>query len=635
MNIKRIVLFQFVFLGIMLNIQLTAQPAGWEWAILPKYDKVENFHEGLAAVQLNGKYGFINKKGHLVIPLKFDWVLNFCNGYCPFIEGNFMGFIDKSGKEVIPATIQCKSDKDYDLYMNLQSGFFEEYCRIYSDKKWKYINPSGLTKINLPSNCTGVGNFNSGIAAVKINNLWGFIDKEGKQIIQPKYKELNSSFIEDLACVGTTCRSEKYGGEIICYGYIDRNGRELIKPQYFDAEAFSDGLALVKKEHDSEYGYINKAGTLFIPFQFTSAKSFSEGLAAVKTAKSNYGFIDKSGKFVTEKIYFDPSPFNEGYATVADINTKMYGLIDKKGNYVIEPKFKDKLIIQEGLCAMSENKKWGFIRKSSGAENPIGNNVIPDVNSTIPKVWALIVGISDYPGTNDDLRYCDDDARSVYNFLKSSQGGQVSDSQIKLLVDSEASYSNITSWAENLYSKAGENDLLLFYFSGHGTVGNFYVNGNSSSRGEFLSHSTLRNTLNNSKSKKKICIADACHSGSWEKAKKELATSGKALSNEEMVRLYYSSLTEAGNGLALFMSCQENETSIDDNELGQGLFTYYYIEGLKGSADRDKDKIITIEELYNYVKEKVGERAMVRWKNSQTPKLKGTFDHDMPIGVRN
>lgn len=259
-------------------------------------------------------------------------------------------------------------------------------------------------------------------------------------------------------------------------------------------------------------------------------------------------------------------------------------------------------------------------------------NVNSDNNDEKPKVWAVIVGISDYPGTIDDLTYCDDDAKSIYNFLKSPQGGQIPDNQITLLVDQNATFNNITSSAEKIYAQAGKNDLLLFFFSGHGAVGNFFVNGGNN--GTFLPHTTLRNILNASKAQKKICIADACHSGSWEKAKKELANTGKALSNDDMMRLYYSSLTNAGNGLALFMSCQEDEISIDDPEYQQGLFTYYYIEGLKGFADTNRDKIITIEELYNYVKDKVSERGITRWKNPQTPKLKGTFDHDMPVGVR-
>jgi uncharacterized membrane protein len=249
-----------------------------------------------------------------------------------------------------------------------------------------------------------------------------------------------------------------------------------------------------------------------------------------------------------------------------------------------------------------------------------------------PNIWAVVVGISDYPGVDSDLKYCNEDARNIYNFLRSSSGGQVPDNQIKLLIDGNATLDNIVNSAEMLYAKATENDLLIFYFSGHGAQGNFFVNGGSS--GSFLQHNTIRNILDKSRSKKKLCIADACHSGSWEKARKELVKSGKSLSDDELVRTFYANLSSAGNGLALFMSCQVDETSIDDGELRGGLFTYYYIEGLKGAADTDHDRIITLEELYLYVREKVSQRSMTRWKQPQTPQLKGVFDHDLPVGIR-
>ena len=47
-----------------------------------KYEDVNNFEEGFARVFLNEKYGFINKTGNIVVPLKYDYAVNyFTNGY--------------------------------------------------------------------------------------------------------------------------------------------------------------------------------------------------------------------------------------------------------------------------------------------------------------------------------------------------------------------------------------------------------------------------------------------------------------------------------------------------------------------------------------------------------------------------
>ena len=77
------------------------------------------------------------------------------------------------------------------------------------------------------------------------------------------------------------------------------------------------------------------------------------------------------------------------------------------------------------------------------------------------------------------------------------------------------------------------------------------------------------------------------------------------------------------------MSSASNETSLELGTLQQGAFTYQYIEGLKGGADANGDKIITISELYEYVSKKVTQSTY----GHQHPQLKGIFDHDMPVGV--
>ena len=62
-----------------------------------KYDVVGDFSEGLAAVKLNGKCGYINKSGKEVIPLKYDSAYYFSNGQASAILNGEWGYIDKQG----------------------------------------------------------------------------------------------------------------------------------------------------------------------------------------------------------------------------------------------------------------------------------------------------------------------------------------------------------------------------------------------------------------------------------------------------------------------------------------------------------------------------------------------------------
>ena len=89
------------------------------------------------------------------------------------------------------------------------------------------------------------------------------------------------SFSEGLALVK----------KAIKWGYVDKNGKEVIPFSYDDAYSFSEGLALVKKA--IKWGYVDKNGKEVIPFSYDDACSFSEGLARVyKDGK--WGFIYKN-----------------------------------------------------------------------------------------------------------------------------------------------------------------------------------------------------------------------------------------------------------------------------------------------------------------------------------------------------
>lgn len=64
------------------------------------YDDASSFSEGLAAVKVNGKWGFINPFGEVVIPAQFDSVMRFDNGLAQVTAGTSRGYINKTGKYV-------------------------------------------------------------------------------------------------------------------------------------------------------------------------------------------------------------------------------------------------------------------------------------------------------------------------------------------------------------------------------------------------------------------------------------------------------------------------------------------------------------------------------------------------------
>ncbi len=218
-----------------------------------------------------------------------------------------------------------------------------------------YINKLGEKMPIKIQKGTSYWSFECGMAKICLSGKYGFIDKNGNEIIHCKYDNAGA-FYDDIACV---CLSGKYG-------YINTFGEE-VTPLKYDCESdFSEGLASVKL--NGKYGFIDKFGKEVIPLKFDSALSFSEGLACVKL-NGKYGFIDKSGIEVTLLKYDSHTVwFREGFARVK-LNGK-YGFINRLGEEVVPLRYDSVVDFHEGLAGVGLNDKYGFI-------DAYGNEIVP------------------------------------------------------------------------------------------------------------------------------------------------------------------------------------------------------------------------------------------------------------------
>jgi uncharacterized caspase-like protein len=248
----------------------------------------------------------------------------------------------------------------------------------------------------------------------------------------------------------------------------------------------------------------------------------------------------------------------------------------------------------------------------------------------LPTIWAVVVGVSKYQKEEMNLNYADKDAQLFYSHLSSPSGLNVPKENSTLLVNSQATRANILRAINEKCNKSFEDDLIILYLSGHGMpdpVGNeVYFLGYESEidnlLGTAVSMADIEKALSRSKAKKKIWIADACHSGG---AGLNIKGNQTYLTNKMFLEL-----ATAKEGCAVLTASSASELSKEGKDWGegQGVFTYYLIEGLKGDADIDKDGIITIREIYEYISKKVIEAT----NGQQHPELKGTFDNKLPLG---
>lgn len=322
--------------------------------ISPQYKKVKGFSEGFAPVyDVNGMW-IIDKKGNKLTQNKYFRVDYFSNGLAAaslYKNGSFKdGFLDRSGK------FKIITDQGYSNYSD---GLVVVCERDNNSMKFGYMDKEG--KIAIDFKFDYAFDFYNGIAVVISDGKVGYINKKGDYIIKPQFGKMKNygySFFREGIAVANVGDSDNKK-----FVYIDQKGEIISQEYYDDAYPMSDGLAPVVKIQNgkNKYGYIDRYGQSVIPIQYDDAWGFVDGVALVKLG-SKYNFIDKKGNLISE-LYFDYAfSFSEGLGCVY-IEDKGFGYINKKGNFVIGPKYTDGSTFVNGLAYVCDEKLEGYINK--------------------------------------------------------------------------------------------------------------------------------------------------------------------------------------------------------------------------------------------------------------------------------
>ena len=235
-----------------------------------KSDKFSSAHIGNIV-----RYALIDEKGEIIIDDSEDKIYGLSDGLAVYIQylRTFEKVYDSSFTYIDVATKEVK-DKKYDFAMSFNDGL----ALVLENDKYYFINTDFEKAFELEIN--DARGFSEGLAAVKIDTLWGFIDINGNWKIKPKYR-LANSFNSGKAKVLVRNNFE----------HIDKE--EKIIEEEFE---YSEGLAAV--EQNGKYVFVDKNGNIAINDRFDYATNFENGLAKVWRENELY-YINKSG----EKIY--------------------------------------------------------------------------------------------------------------------------------------------------------------------------------------------------------------------------------------------------------------------------------------------------------------------------------------------
>lgn len=356
-----------------------------EILIQKQFDDARPFSNGFALVKLKGKWGGIDNNGEYKIPCEYNTIAQLDGGF-------YLAQTEEEDGIVFEVYFDRKMDKlDFELLTpfseglalaerpsmnsNIASQFFvlDTNRRIYSQVKIdkervklgkfgngllpienngfeenlsNYISLSGK---KLLSSCdfNELGNFENGLAKVKRELKFGYIDTTGEEVVPLRFDELGP-FSDGLSYATVESSS----------GYINKLG-EIIIPfqENFVGGNFSEGLAFFKKNNKN--GYINKKGEVVPMAIFNNQTSynissdefpkfeFSNGLALYYN-KGKYGYIDKTGKLIIPNVFSKASKFTNGFAIVyggPDASTAdKFGIIDRTGKFVLGLKYKNILM---------------------------------------------------------------------------------------------------------------------------------------------------------------------------------------------------------------------------------------------------------------------------------------------------
>ncbi|MBM3236940.1 T9SS type A sorting domain-containing protein [Candidatus Poribacteria bacterium] len=233
---------------------------------------------------------------------------------------------------------------------------------------------------------------------------------------------------------------------------------------------------------------------------------------------------------------------------------------------------------------------------------------------------AVIAGVADYPGAGNDLQYPDDDAMDIKNSLLLYSNW--ADSNIQLLLDSEANKSNIKTAIETMGSMADSDDVCLLFFSGHGTNGtdiapidesdglDEYICSYGSSLNEYIRDDELSDWLGNLPTTNVVVIVDTCFSGGQIKVvggftpkvlpgTKGVVTKGDGFATDITRRISVKDMDD-NEGCVVLTACDDDELSMELSILENGLFTYFVVKGLEKNVDKNGNGELSAEETGKY-----------------------------------
>lgn len=214
------------------------------------------------------------------------------------------------------------------------------------------------------------------------------------------------------------------------------------------------------------------------------------------------------------------------------------------------------------------------------------------------RVFILLAGVrytknKDFKTLNSPVN----DITAMRNFWMSGAGGYIPANNIISLPDEAATRRSIVSAVKTIVGKASQNDVIIIYLTGHGSI-----TGHFQCYDDPLSYEELNSIIEPSKAKNKLVIVDACFSGYVRNIITPPAKDG-GLTKQDIQNMFYYSISMSAKNTAYLVSCLGNEVSFDGpTAQSNSTFTRALLHILSAFSNGPRGQLITLSQVFESLK---------------------------------
>lgn len=352
----------------------------------------------------------------------------------------------------------------------------------------------------------------------------------------------------------------------------------------------------VKQNYEEAYKYFRYVADNNMPEGYNGLSYlYMYGLGVNKDLDKAMAMIDKAIEISNNSPRYIDSK-GELYAIIGDQENakKMYDEIMKKN-----PTF-------------YENSQSTLMKYIKGETTSDVDESIPTTSDKDNDCFAVVISNENYM-RESKVPFAINDGRTFTEYCNKTLG--IPTSNIHFVTN--ATYNNIRyeiNWLRNVIKAYNGKAKVIFYYAGHGIPDeqnkNAYllpVDGYGTDVVTGYALSNLYKELSELPSQSVTVFLDACFSGT----KRE----GDMLSSARGVAIKVKQTEPTGN-LVVFSAAQGDETAYPYKEKGHGMFTYYLLKKLQETKGN-----VTLEQLGDYIKDKVSKKSIVINGKPQTPTI--------------